>query len=85
MALSNPHLAELAAEFGIATEFWDWKGRLTEISDETVIAVLAAMEIDASTPEFAEAAVQELRLRPWRRALPACTVMVLETLWCASV
>ena len=41
MALSNPHLAELAAEFGIATEFWDWKGRLTEISDETVIAVLA--------------------------------------------
>lgn len=54
LALSNPRLAELAAEFGIATEFWDWKGRLTEISDETVIAVLAAMEIDTSTPEFAE-------------------------------
>jgi 4-alpha-glucanotransferase len=75
MALSNPHLAELAAEFGIATEFWDWKGRLTEISDETVIAVLAAMEIDASTAEAAEAAVQERRIRPWRRALPPCTVM----------
>ncbi len=75
MALSNPHLAELAAEFGIATEFWDWKGRLTEISDETVIAVLAAMEIDASTADAAETAVQELRLRPWRRALPSCTVM----------
>ena len=41
MALSNPYLAELAAEFGIATEFWDWKGRHTDISDETVIAVLA--------------------------------------------
>ena len=75
MALSNPHLAELAAEFGIATEFWDWKGRLTEIADDTVVAVLAAMEIDASTPEAAEAAVRELRLRPWRRALPACTVL----------
>ena len=49
MALSNPHLTELAAEFGIATEFWDWKGRHTDISDETVIAVLAAMEIDAQT------------------------------------
>lgn len=75
MALSNPHLAELAAEFGIATEFWDWKGRLTEISDDTVIAVLAAMEIDAGTPEAAEAAVAERQLRPWRRTLPACTVM----------
>jgi 4-alpha-glucanotransferase len=75
MALSNPYLAELAAEFGIATEFWDWKGRLTEISDDTVIAVLAAMEIDASTEVLAAAAVHELRERPWRRALPACTVM----------
>jgi len=74
MALSNQHLAELAAEFGIATEFWDWKGRRTEISDETVIAVLAAMEIDAGTSEAAEAAVRELRVRPWRRALPPCTV-----------
>ncbi len=61
MALSNPHLAELAAEFGIATEFWDWKGRLTEISDDTVIAVLAAMEIDAGTPEAAEAAVASVQ------------------------
>ena len=75
MALSNPYLAELAAEFGIATEFWDWKGRLTEISDETVIAVLAGMEIDASSAEAAAAAVAERRLRPWRRALPPCTVM----------
>ena len=75
MALSNPYLAELAAEFGIATEFWDWKGRLTEVSDETVIAVLAAMEIDAGTEELAAAAVEELRMRPWRRALPACTVL----------
>lgn len=75
MALSNPYLAELAAEFGIATEFWDWKGRLTEIPDETVIAVLAAMEIDASDEAAAAAAVRELRLQPWRRALPPCTVM----------
>lgn len=75
MALSNPHLAELAAEFGIATEFWDWKGRFTEISDETVVAVLAAMEIDAATAQAAAAAVEDLHQRPWRRALPACTVM----------
>jgi len=75
MALSNLYLAELAAEFGIATEFWDWKGRLTEISDETVVAVLAAMEIDAATEEAAAAAVEDLHVGPWRRALPACTVI----------
>ena len=75
MALSNPQLAELAAELGIATEFWDWKGRLTEVSDATVIAVLAGMEIDAGTQESAAAALHELHTRPWRRALPACTVV----------
>ncbi|MBK8447802.1 MAG: 4-alpha-glucanotransferase [Micropruina sp.] len=75
MALSNPYLAELAAEFGIATEFWDWKGRLTEIPDDTVIAVLAAMEIDAHDEQAAAAAVQRVRTRPWRRTLPACTVL----------
>ena len=55
MALSNPFLTELAAAFGIATEFWDWKGRLTEVDDETVVGVLKAMEVDASTPELAAA------------------------------
>ncbi|WP_420174724.1 4-alpha-glucanotransferase [Luteococcus sp. OSA5] len=75
MALNDPLLAELADHFGIASEFWDWKGRETQISDETVIAVLKALEIDASTPEKAQAAVEELRLRPWRRKLPACVVL----------
>ena len=35
MPLSNPDLAALAGAYGIATEFWDWKGRLTEVDDET--------------------------------------------------
>lgn len=74
MALNDPLLAELAEHFGIATEFWDWKGRQTQVSDETVVTVLASLEIDASTPEKAAAAVEELRLRPWRRALPPCVV-----------
>ena len=43
MALSDPVLTELAERFGIATQFWDWKGRLTEVSDETVNAVLGAL------------------------------------------
>ena len=75
MALSNPFLTELASAFGIATEFWDWKGRLTEVTDETVIAILAGMDVDASDPEHARAALETLRLRPWTRLLPPCVVM----------
>ncbi|GAA1375088.1 4-alpha-glucanotransferase [Luteococcus sanguinis] len=75
MALNDATLDQLAEHFGIATEFWDWKGRHTVISDETVIAVLKALEVDASTPEKAAAALDDLRLRPWRRALPPCVVL----------
>ncbi|MEL4358704.1 MULTISPECIES: 4-alpha-glucanotransferase [unclassified Luteococcus] len=75
MALDNPLLAELADHFGIASEFWDWKGRQTQISEETVVAVLKSLEIDASTPQKAQEAVDELRMRPWRRSLPPCVVL----------
>lgn len=75
MTLSNPFLTELAAAFGIAEEFWDWKGRLTEVTDETVIAILAAMDVDASDPERARAALDAFRQRPWTRLLPPCVVM----------
>lgn len=74
MPLSNQTLAELADAFGIATEFWDWKGRLTQVDDETVIGILAGLEVSADTPEAAEAALEELRLRPWRRSLPPFVV-----------
>ncbi len=75
MALNDPALAELAEHFGIAQEFWDWKGRHTEISDQTVVAVLKSLEIDASSPEKAREALEELHLRPWRRGLPPCVVI----------
>ena len=74
MGLSDPVLAQLAARFGIATEFWDWKGRLTEVSEETIVSVLRSLEVDASTPESARAALKELDDRVWRRTLPPCIV-----------
>ena len=75
MALDDPALAELASHFGIASEFWDWKGRHTEVDDASVIAVLAAFEVDASTPEKAREAVGTHRTRAWQRALPPCVVL----------
>ena len=75
MALSNQFLSELASAFGIATEFWDWKGRLTEVTDETVIAILAGMDVDAADPDKARLALEAHLQRPWTRLLQPCVVM----------
>ena len=76
MALDNPLLTELAQAYGIATEFWDWKGRLSQVPAETVIAVLKALDVDASTDESARAALDAHRLRPWTLMLPRCVVTI---------
>lgn len=75
MALDNPVLAELADHFGISQEFWDWKGRHTTISEQSVVKILAALGVDASTDEAAGRALADARDKPWRRALPPCVVV----------
>ncbi|WIY83331.1 4-alpha-glucanotransferase [Propionimicrobium sp. PCR01-08-3] len=65
----------LAEKLGIATDFWDWKGRHTPVSEHTIVAVMAAMGVDAATGESAEAALAELELKPWRRGLPPVVVV----------
>ena len=71
-------LAELATAFGIATEFWDWQGRHIEVGAATVTAVLAALGVDAGSPEAANAALENRRTEPWRRMLPPCVVLRRE-------
>jgi 4-alpha-glucanotransferase len=66
---------DLAAAFGIATEYWDWQGRHVSVDRDTIIAVLAALDIDASTPEAAAAALANHRRHPWMQMLPPCMVM----------
>ena len=75
MALHDPVLQELAELFGIATEFWDWKGRRRQIADTTVTAILAALGVDASSPEAAASAAERQRNRDWSRSLPPCLVV----------
>ena len=70
-----PGLTRLAEIFGIAQEFWDWKGRRVEIPAETIIGVLRAFDIDASSPELADEALSRIEERRWLRAVPACTVV----------
>lgn len=74
MPLTDPALVGLADHFGIATEFWDWKGRHTEVAEATVVAVLGAMDCDVSTPEKARQLLRDVHDRPWRQMLPSCVV-----------
>jgi 4-alpha-glucanotransferase len=70
----SPETAELAAAYGVATEYWDWQGRHIQVSAETVTAVLAALGVAAATPEQAAVALRERRLARWRRMLPSCVI-----------
>jgi 4-alpha-glucanotransferase len=67
-------LAELADSYGIATEFWDWQGRHVCVAAQTVVAVLRALGVEASTPDAITAALAARRDEPWRRMLPPCVV-----------
>ena len=75
----TPELVELAGSYGVATEFWDWQGRHVPVPAATVVAVLGALGVDASTTEATEAALAAQRLDRWRRMLPP--TIVTRTGW----
>lgn len=67
-------LAVLAERLGVATEYRDWSGRMVPVDDATVVAVLAALGVEAGTEEDRTAAWNELERRYWSRALPPTIV-----------
>ena len=71
----SPAVRRLADAYGIATEFWDWRGRHILVPEHTIIMVLAALDVDASSPEAAEHALDEHSNAPWRRLLPPSVVI----------
>ncbi|MDR1449342.1 MAG: 4-alpha-glucanotransferase [Propionibacteriaceae bacterium] len=75
MADIDSGLAQLAAAHRIAIDFWDWKGQRADVSAATLIAALAALGVDASTPEAVNAALADHELAAWRRTLPPVVVM----------
>ncbi|MBV9775138.1 MAG: 4-alpha-glucanotransferase, partial [Gemmatimonadetes bacterium] len=76
MMQSHSALQRLATRVGILPSYVDQTGTETRVtSDETRVAILAAMGIDASTPELAEAALEALEAREWARILPPVRVV----------
>ena len=78
-----PALRQLAEAYGIAVEFWDWQGKHVDVPAETIVKVLAALDVDAWTPDAAERAVQEHANAAWRRMLPPS--MVIREGWSPMV
>ena len=68
-------LAQLAAAYGVATEYWDQAGQLVTVGEATVSAVLTALGLDVSDSASIAAALEEKGLRDWRRMLPPVFVM----------
>ena len=71
--LPEPLLA-LAARYGVEPDFWDFEGGHRQVSEETLVAILAALGVDASTPERVELALTNAEDEVWRRMLPPVVV-----------
>ena len=65
---------ELAAAYGVATDYWDWQGRHVLVATDTLAGVLAALDVDASSTEVAQAAMAARHDAAWRRMLPPVLV-----------
>jgi 4-alpha-glucanotransferase len=63
-------LTELARRFGVATEYQDWTGRHTPVSESTLVSVLDALGIPAATEDQRAAALEAHDREYWARPLP---------------
>ncbi len=68
-------LLDLAERFGVVPDFWGFGGEKRTVSAETLVAVLAALGVDASSPERAALALEHAEDEEWRRALPPAVVL----------
>lgn len=68
-------LADLAAAYGVATEYWDQEREQHTVAEETIRAILAAFEVDASTDESCRLAVRAATRRHWESVVPPVLVL----------
>ncbi|OHU99112.1 4-alpha-glucanotransferase [Mycobacterium talmoniae] len=69
-----PSLAELAGRFGVATAYEDWTGRQVPVPDTTLVGVLGALGVAATTEPERQAALAAHDRGYWSRPLPPTIV-----------
>jgi 4-alpha-glucanotransferase len=67
---AGSELVELASAYGVATDYWDWRGEHVAVPPATLIAVLAALGVDAHTEDEQRAALDRRRTEREQRVLP---------------
>lgn len=70
----SPRLEQLAQACGVGTQFWAFDGSQQRVQDNTLIAVLGALGIDASSPALIDVALSHLDDDQWRHPLPPTVV-----------
>ncbi len=71
----TPDLERLAAAHGVATSYENWESKPVQVKESAVVAALAALDVDASTPVAVTAALQEVEDARWREVLPPVVVV----------
>ena len=74
VAHADSLLIELSAAFGVASEYWDWRGAHVTVDADTLTSVLAALGVDASSEQSRRAALDRRRSEKWRDVLPPYVV-----------
>jgi 4-alpha-glucanotransferase len=72
--MADPALVELAKVARVATQYDDWRGQPVDVSAETLVAVLAALDIDASSADACRAALDQAHEARWRQVLPPTVI-----------
>lgn len=67
-------LVELATRFGVATSYTDWTGHAVDVPESTLVSVLAALGVDAHTPEEWSAALAAHDRTYWSKSMPSTIV-----------
>ncbi len=68
-------LHALADAHGVATTYSDWRGLPRPITDEALVAVLAALGVAAATDDEVAASLRAAEQAPWSRLAPAVLVV----------
>ena len=68
-------LLDLAERYGVVPDYWAYDGGHRMVRESTLVAVLAALDVDASSPERIEVALRNADEDPWRHLLPPVLVI----------
>ena len=74
MSEPTADLVELASAYGVASDYWAWRGQHVAVPTSTLSAVLAALGVDTSTERARRATLDRRRTDAWRRVLPRYVV-----------